>query len=433
MSSTVEARARQRLVGGGDGPGEHGHRIDAGQGEGVEPGPGRSPSSAAFSSLMMSAAEAPSVIWLELPAVTLPSGLNAGLRLASVSAGRALADALVGGDHLVGLGDCAGLLVGGSSARGTISCSKRPSAVARAARALALGGEGVELLAGQAPLVGDQLGRDALGHQPAHVGVALVDPGAERHAELAVADRGAHRHLAHDLDAGGDTTSWAPAMTAWAAKWAACCDEPHWRSTVVAGTSSGQPGGQHGVAADVDRLGAGLHDAAHDHVVDQRRDRSVALDQGVEGLGGQVGRVPPRQLAVALAPGGADGIDDHGGGHGAAPLSSAPAPLPVAGQVGRSGPRPFGQASGPGCGAAAPRAGELPGGAEPPAGRRCRRGSMSRSSPPAASSTTWLDVGVNGGGPWKTALAPHLAKATICRRATPRPGVDGGGVHALGG
>src|SRR5262245_2594937 len=37
------------------------------------------------------------------------------------------------------------------------------------------------------------------------------------------------------------TTSAAPAMTAWAAKWAACCDEPHWRSTVVAGTASGQP------------------------------------------------------------------------------------------------------------------------------------------------------------------------------------------------
>jgi hypothetical protein len=37
------------------------------------------------------------------------------------------------------------------------------------------------------------------------------------------------------------TTSAAPAMTAWAAKWAACWDEPHWRSTVVAGTASGQP------------------------------------------------------------------------------------------------------------------------------------------------------------------------------------------------
>src|SRR5580693_7366517 len=35
--------------------------------------------------------------------------------------------------------------------------------------------------------------------------------------------------------------SYAPAMTPWAAKCTACCDEPHWRSTVVPGTDSGQP------------------------------------------------------------------------------------------------------------------------------------------------------------------------------------------------
>ena len=69
-------------------------------------------------------------------------------------------------------------------------------------------------------------------------------------------------------------------MTPWAAKWAACWDEPHWRSTVVAGTALGPAGGEHGVAADVERLGADLHDAAHDHVVDERRVEVVALDQG---------------------------------------------------------------------------------------------------------------------------------------------------------
>ena len=37
------------------------------------------------------------------------------------------------------------------------------------------------------------------------------------------------------------TTSMAPAMTAWAAKWTACWAEPHWRSTVVPGTVSGKP------------------------------------------------------------------------------------------------------------------------------------------------------------------------------------------------
>ena len=35
--------------------------------------------------------------------------------------------------------------------------------------------------------------------------------------------------------------SYAPASTPWATKWTACCDEPHWRSTVVAGTCQGRP------------------------------------------------------------------------------------------------------------------------------------------------------------------------------------------------
>ena len=37
------------------------------------------------------------------------------------------------------------------------------------------------------------------------------------------------------------TTSYAPAITPWAAKWAACCDDPHCRSTEVPATDSGKP------------------------------------------------------------------------------------------------------------------------------------------------------------------------------------------------
>ena len=37
------------------------------------------------------------------------------------------------------------------------------------------------------------------------------------------------------------TTSYAPAITPCAAKCAACCDEPHWRSTVVPTVVSGNP------------------------------------------------------------------------------------------------------------------------------------------------------------------------------------------------
>ena len=35
------------------------------------------------------------------------------------------------------------------------------------------------------------------------------------------------------------TTSWVPDITACAAKWSACCELPHWRSMVTAGTLSG--------------------------------------------------------------------------------------------------------------------------------------------------------------------------------------------------
>ena len=63
----------------------------------------------------------------------------------------------------------------------------------------------------------------------------------------------------------------------------------------------GEAGGEHGVAADVEALVADLHDAAHDHVVDQRGVEVVALDERLEHLGGEVGRVPARQLPVALA------------------------------------------------------------------------------------------------------------------------------------
>ena len=136
----------------------------------------------AFSSLMMSTAEAPSVICDELPAVTLPSGLNAGFSLASVSAvvsGRMPSSAVTISSVSMSLPVS---LSSGLAWTGMISLSKRPSSVAWAARCWLLGAEGVEVLAGEAPLLGDQLGRDALGHEAADVGVALDDLGPEREA-----------------------------------------------------------------------------------------------------------------------------------------------------------------------------------------------------------------------------------------------------------
>ena len=112
------------------------------------------------------------------------------------------------------------------------------------------------------------------------------------------------------------TMSYAPAITPCAAKCAACCDEPHWRSTVVPTVVSGKPGGERRVAADVDALLADLHDAAHDHVLDQRGVDAVAVDERLEHVRGEVDGVRVLELAVAASEGGANGVDDDGGGHG---------------------------------------------------------------------------------------------------------------------
>ena len=125
-------------------------------------------------------------------------------------------------------------------------------------------------------------------------------------------------------------------MTPWAAKCAACWDEPHWRSTVVPTTDSGKPGGEGGVAADVDRLVADLHDAAHDHVLDQGGVELVALDERTERVGGEVDGVGVLELAVPASEGGADGVDDDCGGHwGLLELATRPG-----GQLYRQGYRP---------------------------------------------------------------------------------------------
>ena len=147
----------------------------------------------AFSSLMISTAEAPSVICDELPAVTLPSGLNAGLSLASVSTvvpGRMPSSR---GEQLVGLDELAGLLVAGLGLHGDDLVVEATLVGGLLGPLLALGAEGVEVLAGEVPLVGDQLGRDALGHEAADVGVALAMTVAEREADVLDHDRGAHR------------------------------------------------------------------------------------------------------------------------------------------------------------------------------------------------------------------------------------------------
>ena len=82
---------------------------------------GVSPSAAAFSSLMMSIAAAPSVICELLAAVTRPSSLNDGLSVASFST----VDSRMPSSVVID--------VPSASSTGRISRSKRPSSRARAA------------------------------------------------------------------------------------------------------------------------------------------------------------------------------------------------------------------------------------------------------------------------------------------------------------
>ena len=81
-----------------------------------------------------------------------------------------------------------------------------------------------------------------------------------------------------------------------------------------------------GVARDVAGLLADLADAAHDHVVDQRRVGVRALHQCIENLAGEIGRMPVGQPAGFAARGRAHGRDDVGSAHENSPLQEC---LPI--------------------------------------------------------------------------------------------------------
>ena len=74
-------------------------------------------------------------------------------------------------------------------------------------------------------------------------------------------------------------TSTTPAATRLVARLVACCDDPHWVSTVVAAVVSGQAGAEPGGAGDVERLLADLADAAGDDLADLGRVDAGAGDQ----------------------------------------------------------------------------------------------------------------------------------------------------------
>ena len=197
-------------------------------------------------------------------AVGLERRLQSGQRLHR----RAGADALVTCDELAGLDQVAGLLVE-PLLHHTDDLVVEASLLGGLQRpALGLHAEGVEVLAADAPLVGDHLGADALGDETACRGVALNDLGAER--ERTGGDRGAHRRGGHDLDAGGDHDVVGTGDDTLGGEVGRLL-----RRAALAVDRGGRdllrPAcGEDGVAADVEALATDLHDAAHDHVLDER-------------------------------------------------------------------------------------------------------------------------------------------------------------------
>ena len=98
------------------------------------------------------------------------------------------------------------------------------------------------------------------------------------------------------------TTSWVPLITACAANWIACWDEPHWRSMVTAGTLSGR------LLAASTQLRPTWNDCCPACMTQpmmtsstRRAVQSGALDQRVEHVRAHVHRVRARQPAAALA------------------------------------------------------------------------------------------------------------------------------------
>ncbi len=307
-------------MGGRDGAGEHRDRVDTGQGEGVEPSPGGETEGLG---LLLAHDQHGGSAVADLRRVAGGDhavGFEGRLEVGQCLDGGAGADALVRCVEFVGLDEFAGLLVAGLGPDGDDLVVEATLGVGPLGPLLAQGTEGVEVVARQAPLLGDDLGRDALGHQPADVGIAQAHRLAEREADVLDHGRGAHGDHAHDLDAGGDDDVVGPGHHALGGEMGRLLRRT--ALTVDGGRRDrlGPAGGQHRVAPDVERLRPDLHHAAHDDVVDERGVEIVALGERLEGLGGEVDRVPARELSVALASGGADGVDDDCGGHGMAPL-----------------------------------------------------------------------------------------------------------------
>ena len=106
--------------------------------------------------------------------------------------------------------------------------------------------------------------------------------------------------------------SYAPAITPCATKCAACCDEPHCRSTLVAGTLHGSPAATHALRVT-------LQPCSPDWVT--QPPTTSSMTPGSKSLRSmhraqheaeQIGGMPAGERALALPERGAGGVDDDG-------------------------------------------------------------------------------------------------------------------------
>ena len=197
---------------------------------------------------------------------------HAGGSAASFSSDASRRMPFVGREHLAGGSPVSGSLIG----TGTISPAKNPLSVFVGRASVRLQRERVHLLARDAPLVGEHLRDPELDAER----VVRCWRGTRREngptPPRAFDDIGAR---VIDSTPHAIAMSYAPAITPCATKCAACCDEPHCRSTLRRRHRPRQAGRDPRVAGDVAALLTGLRDAAADDVVDARRVDVVALDE----------------------------------------------------------------------------------------------------------------------------------------------------------
>ena len=177
-------------------------------------------------------------------------------------------------------------------------------------------GEGVELVARETPLLGDQLRRDALGYEPSDIGVPGRHPRPEREAILAVGHRRAHRYPGHRLHTGRNHDVVRTGHHALGGEVGGLLRRAALAVDRGAGYRFRPAGSEDRVAGHVGGLLPHLHDAAHDDIVNSCRIDPRSFLQRNEHLGREIDRVPVLQSSVSSAERRAYRFDDHGFGHG---------------------------------------------------------------------------------------------------------------------